>query len=282
MPKPPHNEHELELALTRFAGSNLVAVEWRDMMASVILAQMLPPGSVIKGGSSMRIRLGPGKSRVTMDFDTARSIELDDFILILRKHLEEGWNGFTGAVRILGLGNPKGVPHEYVMQPFDVKLAYRNHPWCTVRLEVGHNQLGDADEAEMRDLPDSIKSVFSAMGLPEPKPVPLMTLPFQIAQKLHGLSQRGSGRVRDMIDLQIIASTERIDYARTSEICRRLFAYRRMQSWPPKIVMQEDWKNLYDAQRLRLSVLESCEEAVAWTNSLIKAIDEDGKGEEQP
>ena len=46
--------------------------------------------------------------------------------------------------------------------------------------------------------------------------------------------------------------------------------------------MQDDWKNLYDAQRLGLSVLESCEEAVAWTNSLMKAIDEEGKGEDRP
>ena len=50
MGKQPHNEHELELALTRFAGSNLAAVECRDIMAGVILGQMLPPGTVVKGG----------------------------------------------------------------------------------------------------------------------------------------------------------------------------------------------------------------------------------------
>ena len=37
MPKQPHNEHELELALTRLAGSNLDAVKYRDMISGVIL-----------------------------------------------------------------------------------------------------------------------------------------------------------------------------------------------------------------------------------------------------
>lgn len=56
-------------------------------------------------------------------------------------------------------GSPKGVPFEYVMQPLDIKLAYRNHPWCTVRLEVSHNELGDADTLDMRELPEEIKGI---------------------------------------------------------------------------------------------------------------------------
>lgn len=39
MAKQPHNEHELELALTRLAGSNVAAVEYRDIMAGVVLGQ---------------------------------------------------------------------------------------------------------------------------------------------------------------------------------------------------------------------------------------------------
>ena len=106
MPKQPHNEHELELALTRLAGSNLGAVKYRDMMSGVILGQMLPAGTVVKGGTSLRLRFGPGKSRVTMDFDTARNIELDDYIKFLREKLSEGWADFTGEVLIRKQGFP--------------------------------------------------------------------------------------------------------------------------------------------------------------------------------
>ena len=119
MPKQPHNEHELELALTRYAGSNIAAVECRDIMAGVILGQMLPTGSVVKGGTSMRLRLGPERSRVTVDFDTARNIDLDSYIKDLRARLETGWCDFTGAVLIRKQASASGVPFEYVMQPLD-------------------------------------------------------------------------------------------------------------------------------------------------------------------
>ena len=273
MAKQPHNEHELELALTRLAGSNMAAVEYRDIMAGAILGQMLPAGTVVKGGTSMRLRLGPGNSRVTVDFDTARSIELDDYIRSLRSLLEVGWADFTGEVAIRKQGSPAGVPFEYVMQPIDVKLAYRRHPWCTVRLEVSYNEIGDADTVEMRELPQKIKDIFAALNFPEPRPIPLMTIPFQIAQKLHGVTQRGSSRVRDLIDLQLIAESEDVDYEATAAVCRRLFKYRRMHTWPPKVVKAEDWDGIYANQQGDLHVATTCDEAVAFVNELIKRID---------
>ena len=273
MPKQPHNEHELELALTRYAGSNIAAVECRDIMAGVILGQMLPTGSVVKGGTSMRLRLGPERSRVTVDFDTARNIDLDSYIKDLRARLETGWCDFTGAVLIRKQASASGVPFEYVMQPLDIKLAYRNHPWCTVRLEVGHNELGDADESETRELPQKVLDIFAAMNLPMPKPIPLMPLSFQIAQKLHGASQPGSSRVRDLIDLQLIAQNETIDFARTADICRRLFAYRKAHVWPPQIEKGDLWSEVYSTQRGTLPVLPTVDEAIAWANDLITRID---------
>lgn len=274
MAKQPHNEHELELALTRLAGSNIAAVEYRDIMAGVVLGQMLPEGTVVKGGTSLRLRLGPGNSRVTVDFDAARSVELDGYVRSLRSLLESGWADFTGEVAIRKQGSPAGVPFEYVMQPLDVKLAYRRHPWCTVRLEVSHNEIGDADVVEMRELPQKIKDIFAALNFPEPRPIPLMTIPFQIAQKLHGVTQRGSSRVRDLIDLQLIAKSEDVDYETTAAVCRRLFKYRRMHTWPPRVVKADDWDGVYDNQRGNLPVAESCDQAVAFVNELIEKIDQ--------
>ena len=272
MGKQPHNEHELELALTRLAGSNLAAVEYRDIMAGVILGQMLPQGCVVKGGTSLRLRFGPGHSRVTVDFDTTRNCELDVYIRELRKQLETGWCDFTGDVLIRKQGSPEGVPFEYVMQPLDIKLSYRHHPWCTVRLEVAHNELESADEVEMRELPVKIVDIFTALNLAVPKPIPLMTLPFQIAQKLHGVSQRGSSRARDLIDLQLIVAHEKVDWVKTSDVCRRLFAYRKMQPWPSAVVQGPGWDALYQAQRGDLPVLPAVDEAIAWTNDLIGRI----------
>ena len=273
MPKQPHNEHELELALTRYVGSNVAAIECRDIMAGVVLGQMLPEGSVVKGGTSMRLRLGPERSRVTVDFDAARSVELDIYIKELRSRLETGWHDFTGEVLIRRKSSPPGVPFEYVMQPLDVKLAYRNHPWCTIRLEVGCNELGDADETETRELPQKIQDIFTSLNLPKPKPIPLMPLPFQIAQKLHGVSQPGNSRVRDLIDLQLIEQNETFDMAHTAAICRRLFAYRKTHTWPPQVAKGELWDEIYVTQRSSLPVRSTVDDAIAWVNDLIRKID---------
>lgn len=274
MPKPPHNEHELELALTRLSGSSLTAVIYRDIMAGVILGQMLPSGTVVKGGTSLRLRFGPEKSRVTMDFDTARSIDLDDYIKFLREKLSQGWAGFTGEVLIRKQGSPKGVPFEYVMQPLDIKLAYKKHPWCTIRLEVSHNELGDADILDIRELPNEIKDIFNGLNFPEPKPIPLMSIPFQVAQKLHGVSQPNSSRVRDLIDLQLILQHEELDLLKTSKICRALFTYRKMHTWPTKVIKGEDWDSIYIEQRRDLPVAKNCDEAIKIINRLIEQLDE--------
>ena len=272
METQPRNEHALELALNRLAGSNIKAVEYRDIMAGVILGQMLPDGCVVKGGTSMRLRLGPEKSRVTMDFDTTRKDDLDTYLKQLRERTEQGWCDFTAEVLIRKQGSPRGIPFEYVMQPIDIKLAYRHQPWCTIRLEVSHNELGNADELDYCELPRPIIDIFSSLGFPEPKAIPLMPIPFQIAQKLHGVSAPQSTRVRDLIDLQLLVANAEIDYETTAAVCKRLFTYRKMQAWPPRIVKGIDWGTLYTAQRSSLPVLDSVDKAIVWGNDLIAEI----------
>lgn len=220
----------------------------------------------------MRLRLGPGNSRVTMDFDTSRRDDLEGYLKQLRERTRNGWCGFTAEVLIRKQGSPKGIPFEYVMQPLDIKLAYKNQPWCTVRLEVSHNELGDADEIECRELPQSVVEIFEALGFPRPNAIPLMPLPYQIAQKLHGVTSAGSDRVRDLIDLQLIVAAFQVDMKKTADICRRIFKYRRRQPWPPHVTKGDFWNSLYDEQRGRLSVLPTVDEAVAWANGLIAKI----------
>ena len=157
------------------------------------------------------------------------------------------------------------------MQPFDVKLEYLGRPWCTVPLEVGHNEIGDADKAEWRIAPDIVK-MFTNLGFPEPNPLPLMPLHFQIAQKLHGLSEEDSGRPHDLVDLQLIMKDESVDIRKVAVTCRRQFAYRNLQSWPCTIAKSELWEQLYDEARKGLDVAESVDVAIQWVNDLVKLI----------
>ena len=101
----------------------------------------------------------------------------------------------------------------------------------------------------------------------------MMLLEYQVAQKLHGCSAPGSKRAHDLVDLQIIMSHSSIDFEKTAEICRRLFAYRKTHQWPPQVVKGEKWDEAYSNQRLDLPVLPTVDEAIVWANELIEIID---------
>lgn len=273
--KRPNSKAHLDAAIQRLAATKthgLLFTEIRTLIADVVVGQLLPD-CVVKGGSALKLRYGKGQSRFTMDFDTASRMERASFIEAIRANLAKGWCGFSGTMDIERPANPRGVPHEYVMQPFTIHLNYCGKSWCSIRLELGHNEIGDADEADLSPVAPDIVEIFRELDFPEPQPIPLMPLKYQIAQKLHGLSAPGSTRVRDLIDLQLIMGKSDVDLATTKDICLRLFAYRKCHSWPPEIAKGEDWDVQYQGQKYNLPVLPTVDEAVAWANGLIQRID---------
>ena len=271
MKNAPNSKTNLDRAILRFAGDVARSNDLRNLMANSIVAQMIGDG-VVKGGTGLKFRYGGQMSRVTLDLDTAWKTDLDSFLKGLKSRLADGWNGFSGEVRILRQASPRGIPFDYVMQPCDVKLSYLGKPWYTVQLEVGHNEIGDADECEMIDVPDSLAELFAFLALPKPSPIPAMRLEYQIAQKLHGASAPSSKRAHDLIDLQLIMANAKIDLHRASELCRKLFRYRKVHEWPPRIAKGEAWESAYNGQKGDLPVLPTVDEAVVWANELIEKI----------
>lgn len=272
MKNAPNSKINLDKAIDRFAGNQLRGNELRNLMANAIVAQLIGDG-VIKGGTGLKFRYGEAMSRVTKDLDTAWKIGLDEFLKDLRAKLAAGWNGFTGDIHVLRQGSPRGVPFEYVMQPCDVKLKYLGNPWYTVQLEIGHNEIGDANECDKVAVPKVLADLFEFLSLPCTESVPAMQIEFQIAQKLHGSSEPGSKRAHDLIDLQIIMKNEKVDLVRTKTLCQELFRYRKVHAWPPIIVKGETWEQGYNGQKGSLPVLPTVDEAIAWANALIETID---------
>lgn len=268
--KRPNSRVNLDKAIERAFGRGDAALRARVILADVIVAQMLPEG-VVKGGSSLKIRYGNSATRFTRDLDVARRGELDAFLDELDERLTDGWEGFTGRIVTRTPAMPAGVPMRYVMRPFDIKLSYNGKPWATVRLEVGHNEIGDADSADTTMSPDIVE-MFRAIGLPDPEPVALMKPPHQIAQKIHGLTEPGSKRAHDLIDLQVIAQEERLDLSLVRQTCERLFAYRGLHEWPPLLEGSEGWAELYAAQKPPATVAENLDDAIARCDEFITAI----------
>jgi len=269
---PPAHKNALERRLLNLAGNDALATRRRTTMALVVVGQMMPEGA-IKGGSAMALRFG-GHTRFTRDLDAAQSRPLNEFLAAFEESLRDGWSGFTGSLVEKAPPSPVGVPTAYIMQPFEVKLDYRGRPWCTVKFELGHNEIGDVDQPELR-LADDLADLFTQVGLERPQPVPVMSSDHQIAQKLHAVSAERSDRARDLVDLQLLAAGEILDLTKVASTCRRLFDYRRAQPWPPTVVERASWAALYrEAAEDLNGVLPDVASAVAWVNALIGRVDE--------
>ncbi len=269
---PPISRRLLDIAIDKLADRLADdPLRVRRMMGNTIVAQLISNG-VVKGGGSLKLRFGDKATRYTRDLDAAYSVALGDFIAKLEGALKKGWCGFTGRLVPRKPARVPGLPPEYVMKPFDVKLDYLGRPWQTVPLELGHNEIGAADTADIA-LSGDIPPLFEELGFPSPGGVRLMSLDYQVAQKLHAVSSPRNERPRDLVDLQIILANGHIDLSRIRTICIRLFAYRQQQTWPPIIRVQEKWETLYLEAKEELPVLPTVYEAVAWANDLIARID---------
>jgi hypothetical protein len=243
-------------------------------VANTVVGQMLPPG-VVKGGTAMKLRVGETGSRFTPDLDVARSarLGLDDYITQLGDLLADGWGGFTGTVTELDAPQPVGVPDEYVMQPFEIRLAFQSRHWLTVPFELGRDEIGSTSQHDMR-IADDIVNLFEAIGLDRPAPVPVMAIDHQVAQKLHACTTvnpktGGNERAHDLVDLQILEQEEQIDFAAVGATSQRLFAARRSHPWPPTVIAYQNWATIYREAADGLEVLDDVDDAVDWANAFI-------------
>jgi hypothetical protein len=272
--KRPNSAANLIKAIKRYCGVNQDDIRLARAMADVIVGQMLPAG-VVKGGSSLMFRYGGAVTRYTKDVDTARSVELEAYLESLRLKLAEGWNGFTGKIVDVEPPSPPNVPKPYLMMPYDIKLQYLGKSWMTVRIEVGHNEIGDADAFETM-LPDDIAAAFVDLGFPKPNEIPVMKLSYQVAQKLHAVSGINSDRAHDLIDLQLIDKYSILDLVDVRSKCERLFKYRCEQAWPPVIIKGDRWSSVYNEAYTTLRkpeiVFSAVDDAIEWVNEFVNRI----------
>lgn len=267
----PNSLRHLDDAIRRSSGNAPEEyVRLRTAMANAVVAQLLPDG-VVKGGSAIKMRFDAEPTRFTTDLDVATETNVDEYIEKLAAKLATGWEGFTGRIVPREPASPANIPSEYIMQPFDIKLSYLNKPWCTVPLEIGHNEVGDANHAESFFV-SSVSDVFESLGFPALNEVPLMPLTHQIAQKLHAVTGNGD-RVRDLVDLQLIMQRSEVSLPATRAICERLFCYRNSQAWPPRVEKRPSWDDGYKAAARSLPVAEDVDEAIDLVNDLIAKID---------
>ena len=276
---PPSNLNHLQSLISKIASERGREVKRvQRAVANTIVGQMLPPG-VVKGGTAMKLRVGEAGSRFTPDLDASRShaISLDDYLDQLAERLAAGWHGFTGAITPGRVPQPEGVPDDYIMKPFEIRLSYKFKTWLTVTFELGRDEVGSTVTFESRMASD-IAEIFTALGFPQPDPIPVLALDHQIAQKLHACTsidpKTGENeRAHDLVDLQILEQEEMIDLAASGVTARRLFISRGRQAWPPAVRAYSRWDTVYAEAADGLGVLGTIDEAVGWANAFVALID---------
>lgn len=271
---PPLNIVQLEERIAAIADALDVPTDRaRVYVCSVIVAQMLPAGTVVKGGIGVKLRLGEVGTRATKDVDVVAQ-ERDTFLADLAERLDVGWGrvpsskgalkrdpdapprlAFSGKARADRQPQPGGVPQAYLMEPYKVTLHFMGSPWRKVPLEVAHDEIGGLEYADYdSDVPDQLAAIGRALGCGALEPVPLISLEQQLAQKIHAASAPDSDRAHDLVDIQLLwragtADGQGLDLPLLADLCRRTFAYRNTHAWPPAASMPDLLQPAYERAR---------------------------------
>ncbi len=126
---------------------------------------------------------------------------------------------------------------------FVAKLSYHGQPFASVPVEVS---MVEADNASSFDAISS--DALGLVGLPAAVMVPCMTIPWQIAQKLHACTAvlaapKTNDRAHDLVDLQLLeARLADAPLEQTRLACVAVFAGRAQQPWPPMIQPLPHWR----------------------------------------
>jgi hypothetical protein len=86
-------------------------------------------------------------------------------------------------------------------------------------------------------------------GLDGPEEVACLSLRFQVAQKLHAVTEQPPGRENlrfwDVIDLMLLEELFGDDLAEVREAAEAVFIVRGTHKWPQELVVPEAWREPY-------------------------------------
>ncbi|MDT4991447.1 MAG: hypothetical protein QOH97_1339 [Actinoplanes sp.] len=268
---PPSNLRSLRDRLVAAAKrEGLVFGRLQQHVAVLVVAQLAArltdaagvPLLLVKGGSSVELRRGIGDSRTSKDLDAVARRDVAEVHELLADAGEHGWEGFTAIftppeeIEVPGL---QVKPRRFV-----AKLSYHGQPFASVPIEVSMVEAGNAESF------DAVSSdALALVGVPGAVTVPCMTLPWQIAQKLHACTAtpatpKTNDRAHDLVDLQlleVLLADTHLEQTRLA--CVAVFEVRAEQSWPTTIRALPHWPAIYDRARDGLDHIDLAETVAA-------------------
>ena len=227
------------------------------------------PMFVVKGGSALELRYR-FRARATRNIDLEFTGTLDEIHEDVTACVVAGWSGFSG--RVLD-PQPLSIPWGSVTgRRLTVKLTYLGRPFANIPLEVVTNNSPEFEYVHSLRL--------DPVGLPSPDPIPCLSLPYQVAEKLHACTDpldgtRVNDRVSDLMDLILIEDlSPELDLSATKTACATVFTERASHPWPPVVSFSPKLDQLWNALVADTGFsINSLTDAAGRVNSLITAID---------
>ncbi|MBS9535466.1 nucleotidyl transferase AbiEii/AbiGii toxin family protein [Mycobacterium sp. M1] len=243
--------------------------------AAALTDEIGAPLLLVKGGSSLELRRGIPDSRTSKDFDAVARQGVEPIYERLADAGETGWEGFTAVFTVPEEIDVPGIPVKPLR--FTAKLSYRGQAFASVPIEVSTVEAGNADQF------DTLTSdALSLVGVPATVAIPCMSIPWQIAQKLHAVTAvlaepKVNDRAHDLVDLQLLQELlPDADVAKTRSACIAVFETRTQQPWPPTVAVPPHWPTIYTRALEGLDHLElagTVDEAAAAVQRFVAQID---------
>jgi hypothetical protein len=242
------------------------------MLCTLIVSQMLPEAVAVKGGMGVKLRFGERGTRATSDLDVSTRVRGEEFEQAFRARLAEGWGtvpaskgelrrnpdapervAFTATIRAVKLHDPGLARPEYVMHPYRVSIAFLGAAWGALDVEVSDPEI-DAYAHTRKEIDGELVQFGAYFGFGDLQPVELVDLEYQIAQKLHAVTDLAYVRAHDLVDLQLLWGADP-DLTVLRRLCERTFDWRRQQVWPPLPLRSMDgWELAYADARAETEV----------------------------
>lgn len=143
----------------------------------------------------------------------------------------------------------------------------------TVRLEVSEPEVVEHERITV----ETITYTLDKYGIAHPRTVVCLSLRYQLAQKLHAVTEvfehGHNQRFRDLIDILLLRDLLD-DLAPSAAACREIFGGRGKHPWPPELVVPAGWDRPYArlAQDTRFTI-EDVQVAAGEVRRLIAELD---------
>lgn len=277
---PPKNRASLEQRLRNLIGDDALQLRARRQIGYIAVIAALgahardengEPIFAIKGGVAVELLVGQ-EARATKDLDAAVRARAEEIEPLLRDALARGWDGF-------GFRLVSWEPiHDTAAWRGDIKLQFKGQPFSTVQFEAAP---AEGDAGRDTQLVDNTFVDIAALGLSPVGDLPLVTLAYMLAQKLHACTdhsilERENDRARDLIDIllvhRLLADDELSDVRRA---CVEIFRLRDKHPWPPSVTVLPEWSAICASELAKTPGFTPAEveQAAADVDRLIVEID---------